>query len=233
MYDIPLTETSKLSFRLESLFKDCHHYLESNDEEMAITHFLQILYFLDRTDFKSKLIQAFINYTPQIKEEGIKKALDESVNYLQSFTKKLNHFFESNDFLNALKSQQIKMNMLFHLDLPLYAYWLQKKPAEKKGEIEAWLSLLAPTEKIITLLNQCMRSAVTFSETLEASSGYYEYVMSGEYSFANIKIESPTAVYPEVSTSKNRLYLYFYTPRSAERPIQYKEAVTFTLSLYR
>jgi cell division protein ZapD len=248
LYEYPINEITRLSLRLEHVFTQFDFHLEHPDywhHQAALDSLIDLFNLLDRPDFKNKIAQQFLMYRDFLKNE-LKENLEESkkeltitrlakteecIIYLEKSSGKLNQSLASIEFLMSLRSRFSKNNSVCNFDYPILHFWLHQPSKQREQDLTEWLSLLADVRQVIFLLNTLTRHSGVFN-TVYAESGYLEIAFPANINYQLVRVHIPCEIlaYPEMSVGRQRMSLHLYSMSLTERPVQFKENVTFEIT---
>ena len=248
LYEHPLHETVRVCLRLECLFAQVDNR-QSQDGYWAnratIATLVDLVNVLDRPDFKSKLCQRLINCKEKLSQHLNEEKVDQEklgpildqlarcIEFLNNTTNKLNQSLIDNEFFNGVRLRLSQTGGARNFDLPMYHYWLHLPEKKRKEDIVFWISRLADVQKSVALFLMLTRESAQFFPVL-ANNGYYENNLdtSIDYQLLRFYIDEHTSAFPDISVGRHRMSLHFYTlSNSDERPVQFKEDITFQLAL--
>lgn len=248
LYEHPMHETMRVCLRLECLFGQIDNRFVDKGywaHRSTIASIVDVVNVLDRPDFKAKLNKHLIQCkdglnqhlddekVDQQKLQQVLAELNQSIQYLQQTSGKLNHALEQDDFLNSIRLRLSKTGGARNFDLPRYHYWLHLSEDERDADIKQWLNNLTDIRAVLDLYLMLVRQS-TCPFSVVAENGYYEKMLdtSIDYQLLRMYVDTTTQAFPDISVGRHRMSLHFFTLNPDEqRPIQYKQDVNFKLAL--
>lgn len=244
-YEFPLNNRVRTFLRYEYLIKALNKTLEKQDDELkAIVILHQLLELTKCNDVKSELIQHMKRQKQQLKfyEESrqvdqkqlecVLEAHQKSIDDIDEFEMP-SRFYQNHHFLNLMKLRLSIPGGTCGFDVPQLQAWSSLPKTEKYETITRWKQ---PFDIIWLTLQACMQVMRKSKdpELATAEEGFYSHNLSPHqnYSLLRITIDGQNAIYPEVSSGKNRFTMYFFSINPLEKkPMQVKYDVPFTMVL--
>ena len=247
-YEQPLNERIRSFLRLEKLFNQYAFHLQHGsvwDHPIAIQSINDLIAFTTRSDIKLEALKELerqhiklerLAKRPQIDHAQLDALLDKQNNVitvLQANTGQLGHELQSVELLNAIRQKNSVPGCICDFDLPAYQYWLSRPEAERKQHLEEWF---APFEMLMTairLILDVLRQSTVDTEEI-ASSGFFQKSLDSNQvvQLLRIRVEDGATYFPEISAGKHRFSIRFLSNvMPQQRPEQYKDDITFKLSM--
>jgi cell division protein ZapD len=246
IHEHPLNEIIRVCLRLEQLFKQVDHQL--NDISIWGTRHLvgliiSILSILDRPDLKAKLakelniitanLQRFGN-SPEINADKLQQLifqLDSLAKGLINSSGKIGQRLRDIELLNHLRVQLSSAGGGCGFDIPIFHYWLHQPADARKNTILAWLEDFTQIKAIVVLMLKLVRHNAKIEEK-NAICGFHQELLDPQSTLRMIRIEINRHIkaYPEVSIGRHFLSVRFYSPEIENRPKQFTENLSFSIS---
>ena len=246
IYEQPLNERIRTFLRLEHLFKITNHHFNSQsewDNRAVVTHLLNIVDLLTRSDIKSDLIKELerhlatlnaLSLNPNVDQDRLANIIENIITILETIKKPAcqpGQNIKQDEFITSIKQRNIIPGGSCNFDLPNYYYWLNKSFEDRLNDINHWYSDLKIINDGLKLaLNMIRNSANPVFEL--APSGFFQKPIESNISCQLIRILLPveSKFYPEISGGKHRFTVRFMEqPSTKSRPVQTQDNVEFEL----
>lgn len=245
-YEQPLNERMRTFLRLEFLFNQVDHYLESmkqHDLRMSINSLIDIVDLIGRTDVKKEVIKELERHAGTLENlynrPGVDGARLESI--LADIRQTLGDLRESgnlpgqavrqDELIAVIKQRNNIPGGTCNFDLPSYYHWLNRNSSEHAEQFRHWQQDLASFKNGISLILHLVRNSTNPSlETAE--KGFFQMTLDSGVSCQMIRVLLPydSPCYPEISGGKHRFTIRFmHWPDTSKRPSQAGESVEFEL----
>ena len=244
-YDYPLNERIRTLLRLEDLFERTLHFVESDDPEshhVALVTLFDIFEVASRADLKFDLVQelerqrqtllSFRN-NPDISEEALSGALyeiEQASAALLAMQGKTGQYLRENEWLMSIKNRAGIPGGVCEFDLPAYHFWLNRDGAQRRSDLNGWVSPLLPIRDGLGIVLRLLRSSGR-PERQKAARGAFQQMLSGRTAqLIRLRVSKQQAVVPEISANKYALNIRFTVPDTDMRPKQSEADVDFELT---
>ena len=246
IYEQPLNELIRVCLRLEQLFQQIDHQITDTTDlgtRDVISAIMNVLHLLDRPDLKAKLAKELahhvtllsrLEHTPEIdqpKLHALLKQLDELSRHFIETSGKIAQNLRSIEMLNSLRLHLASPGGGCCFDIPVYHYWLNQPAEVRMSTLKSWLAEFTNVRLANQLVLQLAREGAK-SQPKSAQKGFHQELLDPQISLRLIRVTVPKtiAAYPEISLGRHFLSIRFFTPNINERPTQYPDDLTFTLS---
>lgn len=247
VFEHPLNERIRLFLRLERLFQriDHHARLPSQfDAQASIKLLIELADLTNRGDLKTDVMKEIERHSsvlrpllsdPEVDHGRLKELLDRQQKLLTAVYDsdgKLTSNIRNDELLNGIKQRVCVPGGGCDFDLPSYHQWLQQSAEQRLAQLHQWISPYTHVKEAISLCLEVMRLS-TNSQPVRAEQGYYDQMLDRDNPLQLLRIILSPGLncFPEVSAGKHRFTIRFFTLQdTAERPVQYKEDIDFSLS---
>jgi len=246
-YDYPFNERIRTFLRVEDLFAKVLHNIEGSHEyqhHCALLTLLQVLDIIDRSEFRSDLMQELgrqrvvmdaLQGNPAIAPQKLAEILNEidlATDALRSENSKLGQTLRTNEWLMSIKQRAGIPGGVCEFDVPSYHYWLSLGEDRRKQDLKIWLNPLVPMHNAIVIILRILRGSGSTTK-LVAANGTYLQMLGGSKPAQMLKIDIPAHLtcFPEVSANKYAINIRFNILDFTQKPQKYDEDVSFTLTL--
>lgn len=244
-YDYPLNERIRTLLRLEDLFDRCQHFVRADDPEshhVALVTLFDIFEVVSRADLKIDLVQELerqrqtllgFRNNPDISEEALNGALyeiEQASAALLAMQGKTGQHLRENEWLMSIKNRTGIPGGVCEFDLPSYHYWLNRDPAQRRGELEGWITPLLPLRDGLGIVLRLLRAS-GHPEQQCAQRGAFQLMLSGRTAqLIRLRVPRSQAAVPEISANKYALNIRFTVPDTEMRPRQTETDIYFELT---
>ncbi len=247
IYEQPLNERIRIFLRLEFLFADLDAML-ALDTEQANRHAIQtlglILTVFERSDLKQEIIKELdrlvmtltaMAHLPGVDTQALEdllQELDQSIDALHLNKAPIGQALRDDDFFYSIRQRATIPGGSCDFDLPAYHYWLRHRPdSARKQQLQQWSKEFDAVRSAIQITLKLIRGSTGFSSAT-APGGFYQHSLNRSQSNQMIRVQLPKAVpfFPEISGGKHRFTIRFMQFEMQQRPRQFTEDVTFSLS---
>ena len=173
-YEQPLNERVRNFLKVEYLFDQLAHYINSQsewDSRHALSLLLDIVDFLTRSDLKTELIKELERHSTTLKTLENSRGVD--LKRLVSVLEEINVYLVSlrdsnyqpgqslkqNDFITNIKQRNSIPGGSCSFDLPNFYCWLHKPFAKRYEQLREWQDDLQLINKSIKLSLQMIRNS--------------------------------------------------------------------------
>jgi cell division protein ZapD len=248
VFELPLNDHTRICLRLEQLFYQVKHNIDSPTETgsyLALTALLKILDVTDRPDLKSKVTQALTQHFTQLNQlenstkvnqvrlKNLLEDLNRYITCLHANRARIGDTLRTNEFLNQIRLQLGSPGGICPYKTPAYLFWLKKPSFERVKDLKGWVAELQELSSMIHLLLKLTRDSA-ISQKVSAEKGFYQQNLDSNLPCQLIRVLMPlqAGLYPEISAGKHRLTIRFLTPNFHEtgRSTQTQANVVFELS---
>ncbi len=245
-YEQPLSERVRTFLRLEHLFCQTDYTLRGFsvwDSRSTLLSLIATLEILNRSDFKSELLQeldkqsgklAALQNVPGVDNQQLERVLDElkeSEQALHQLNGLIGQSVRDHELITSLRQRASIPGGDCPIDLPTLHLWLQQSPEQRIEQLEKWNNTLSIVRKPIALLLGMIREASNPVAML-APEGFYQQSLDSNIPVQLIRVglDSSLPYFAEISVGKHRLTIRFLEPQAGRRPLQAQEAVEFDLT---
>ena len=246
-YEQPLSERVRTFLRLEHLFCQTDYTLRGFsvwDSRSTLLSLIDTLEILNRTDFKSELLQELdrqssklsaLQNAPGVDSQQLDRVLDElneSEQALHQLSGTIGQSIRDHDLIASLRQRAAIPGGDCPIDLPTLHLWLQQAPEQRIEQLEKWNNALSIVRKPIALLLGMIREASNPVAML-ATEGFYQQNLDSNIpvQLIRISVDASLPYFAEISVGKHRLTIRFLEPQEGRRPLQAQEAVDFDLTI--
>jgi cell division protein ZapD len=244
-YEYPLNERIRILLRLEDLFQRSTHFCRGDaagDHHGALLTLFEILEVASRTDLKVDLCQELerqrqilvsFHNNPEISEDilsGTLYEIEQAASGLLAMTGKIGQYLRDNEWLMSIRSRAAIPGGASRFDLPSYHFWLNRDPAARRGDLEAWKKPMTPIQAGLDIVLRLLRASGQ-PEMVSARNGIFQMPMTGRTSqMARIRVSMQEAVVPEISANKSAFNVRFMLPETIARPRLAERDLNFELT---
>jgi cell division protein ZapD len=246
-YEQPLNERTRTFMRLEYLFRQAGHHLDSDtewDSRATMNCILEIVDIFGNTNLKSEVIKELDRHSSNLKRLDQNPAVDRS--QLATLLDRINTRIEgmhcidgqiaselkSSEFLTSIRQRSAIPGGTCDFDLPAFHYWLQQAPEQRKQDLVRWLGSFDSIGQSIQLILSMTRDSTPLKSAL-AERGVYQRTLDSSLPCQLIRIALPgnLPIFAELSGGRHRFtarFLQFST--AEERARQTDQDVEFKLA---
>ncbi len=246
-YEQPLNERTRTFLRLEYLFRQAGHHLDSDtewDSRATMNCILEIVDIFGNTNLKSEVIKELERHSSNLKRLDQNPAVDRS--QLATLLDRINTRIEgmhcidgqiaselkSSEFLTSIRQRSAIPGGTCDFDLPAFHYWLQQAPEQRKQDLVRWLGSFDSIGQSIQLILSMTRDSTPLKPAL-AQRGVYQRTLDSSLPCQLIRIALPGDLpfFAELSGGRHRFtarFLQFST--AEERARQTDQDVEFELA---
>ncbi len=245
-FEHPLNERVRTFLRLEHLFKKVAHFLPQDDpwaSRAAVEALLDIAAITARADVKTELIKELdrntttlnrIRRQPGVDLDTLGKVLADlqgAATALQNLNGQIGHVVREDEFLKSVAQRNSIPGGTCSFDLPQYHHWLTQPGEIRQQQFVPWMEGLHPVSSAIELVLSLARGSAT-PRKVTASEGFFQESLDAQApaQMVRVTLNGGQSLYPEISGHKNRFSIRFMSPGEAERPVQFRANVAFTLT---
>lgn len=225
LYEYPFNERIRTYLRLEHL----HHRLAQLiprdhplDHHYALACMFEIIDVAARADLKSDVLkdlerqkQGFIQFrgNPSIAEaalEGVIGQLEADFSALNAQAGKAGTALSENEWLTNLRSRMSIPAGTCGFDLPAYLAWQHRPAAERRAQLIAWASTLAPMADSVDLLMRLLRESGTSQKVFAEKGVYQQPLPQGKtFQLLRMRIDPDLGLIPEISGNRLMVSIRF------------------------
>lgn len=245
IYEQPVNEQVRVCLRLERLFQQTESTLHGQtlwESRATVSSLLDILYVLDRPDLKTKLTKELCRYiasfskleqSPNVDNEKLSTLLTElehANQLLQQLPGKLAQHLRENELLNNIRQYSLNPGGACNFEIPVYQHWLEQDPNDRIHDLKMWLESIKPIKMTIGLLMRLIRES-TSHQHMVAQRGFYQTIWDANTAcqLVQVLVSRQQTLYPVISVSRHGIFIRFFIPNNASRPIQAVEDVSFKM----
>jgi len=225
LYEFPLCEKVRNYLRLEQLFtqlKEAQPTQKSQSESQYLYFFeafFKLIDMVDRSDLRTDFVRdidaherKLVHWSqhPNINSEALETAL-QNLHRLGSElkkNKKLGASLRDERFLSNIRQRFSIPGGVTSFDLPSLFCWLKQPEANKKADIDKWMTQLSLVDQSLSMLLSFLREKTGF-QTIVSKSGFYQGTVEDKVELVRIQCTRADGIYPVVSGSRNRYGVKF------------------------
>jgi dephospho-CoA kinase len=224
-YEQPLNERIRTFLRFETLFLRMASHVSGDspaDAHGAITTLAEISNLISRGDFKSEVIKELERQHASVKRHGDMPGVDqeklgnllarqsELLGGLHDSQEQLGYHLRSDSLFNNVRQRLNIPGGTCDFDLPVYAYWLSRPPAERAKTLDGWLKPFEAVAQAIILCLETIRNS-TDPAPHRARKGYYDQALDtgSDIQIIRVLLDKSLNVDPTISAGKHRFNIRF------------------------
>ncbi|MCK5924421.1 MAG: cell division protein ZapD, partial [Methylococcales bacterium] len=246
-YEFPLNERIRVFMRLEQLFIELKHFLESEtvlDKRVVMKTLLDISMIFNRNNIKSELFKeserllTVLNVAPKDfnsdnfnVEDSIKKLTDFK-DMLHSYHEKIGATLAKNHLFQSFAQRSMIPGGTYSFDLPSYHYWLLQAEKTRLDELHEWVKPFLDMYDAIDLVLSLIRIKGAKKQEI-AEKGFFQLTLKdqGICQLLQIQVPQNAHCFAEISGGRHRFTVRFMQAAlKEERPTQTKKDVEFALT---
>lgn len=246
-FEHPLNERIRKFLRLEFLLAQARHHLHGHtawEARATITHLLEILDALGRSDIKSELIAELDRQRQHLERLRLREGVDQAqlnglIQQLQQLLDRLHGFsgqpgqaLRHHELFMAYRQRASMPGGTAPFDLPALHCWLQQPHEKRQLQMESWLGQFQLLSECVETHNRLVRETARRTQEV-AHQGCFEQILDPErpYQLLRISLTSDGVVFPEISAGRHRLTIRFlHQVNLSERAIPFRDNVSFRLA---
>ncbi len=218
LYEDPFGESIRTTLRLEHLFDRLGALMWREapvDHHFALATLFEIMDVAARADLKSDLLREldrhkhqFMGYrgNPAIQESALDEVLGriELVQHaLNQASGKAGQALASNEWLMGIRSRISIPGGTCEFDLPSYFAWQHEPAAKRQGDMQQWVSTLAPFAEAVRLVLGLLRDGGS-PHMVAAPCGQYQQNLKDTrgYHLLRLRIDPTLGLVPEISANR-------------------------------
>lgn len=247
LYEYPFNERIRTYLRLEHLFRRLGVLIAREhplDHHFALTTIFEVMDVAARADLKSDVMKDLekqrilldgYRSNPSISLEALDsvvRQLDASFSALNAQAGKAGQSLTENEWLMAIRSRVGIPGGTCGFDLPAYAAWQHRAPAERQQALTAWASTLAPLAEAVFLLLQLLRDSGV-PQKMVAERGQLQQTLPQGRSFQllRLRIDPALEVVPEISGNRLMVSVRLMREQPGEHATACTQDTSFELTL--
>jgi cell division protein ZapD len=250
LYEYPFNEGIRTMLRLEHLFDRLGQLVARDatvDHHFALVTIFEIVDVASRADLKSDLLKELDKHRGQYQglrgHPGVSEAaldevvtrIDEAFDGLNQLQGKAGQELASNDWLMSIRSRVNIPGGTCEFDLPAYYAWQQHPPAQRRADLQGWMSTLMPFAKALHVLLGLLRDSGT-PQRLMANAGQFQQSLqtlpAGKTpQLMRVRIAPDTGLVPEISGHRLMVSIRFMRPDAEGRLRNAASDTPFELAL--
>ncbi len=246
-YEQPLNERVRTLLRLEFLFRQLDHALQSSsvwDSRTALQGLFAILNLTGRNELKSELLKELDRHSASLNRlrqtEGVDigtlgtvlEELNRVTTQIHGLDNLAQEAVRQNEFLNTVRQRSSIPGGTCTFDLPALNHWLLADDSLRSRHLQDWLSPFRPLQAGARIILQLIRASATASQEI-AHQGFFQKTLDSAAPSQMVRVILPLAlgVFPEVSGGKHRFSICFMAqPDPNKRPVSSPEDIHFQLT---
>jgi cell division protein ZapD len=250
LYEYPFNEGIRTMLRLEHLFDRLGQLVAREapvDHHFALVTLFEIMDVASRADLKSDVLKELERHRAQLQtyrgHPGISEAaldtvtarIDHAYSGLNALQGKAGQALSSNDWLMSIRSRIGIPGGTCEFDLPAYYAWQQHPAAQRRTDLNGWLSTLLPLAEALQVLLGLLRDS-GIPQRMVALAGQYQQTLQNlpagkTYQLLRVRIAPNTGLVPEISGHRLMVSIRFMRPDADGRLRNSGEDTAFELSL--
>jgi cell division protein ZapD len=244
-YEFPLNERIRTLLRMESLYERLRFFVERDERLEHHAALLTLFEFLEvagRADVKSEVIQELerqrqslsaLRSNPAISERALSEVLDDidrAVQGMQQSSGKTGQELRENEWLMGIKQRAAIPGGVCEFDLPSYHHWLHQPAADRRRDLESWITPFLPLQQGVGIILRILRDSGRTGQQL-AAQGVYQQMMGGRLAqLLRLRVDDAYDCVPEVSANKYALNIRFTVGGGQQRPRVSQTDIPFELT---
>ncbi len=246
VYEHPLNERIRTLLRLEHLGRRLRAALAGRDpwaSRRALDAVVDLVEVLARPELRAELIKelerqqgvlARLLNAPgvdTVRLDAVLARLEETRSLLHGETGPLGQSVREQELVSALAQRGSLVGGACDFELPLLHHWLQQPDDDRHARLAAWARDLEPGPRAAALILDILRGSGD-PVSCTAAGGFYQQALDSSVPYQLLRVEVPAGLtcYAEISAGRHRFTVRFMQPRPAERALQTREDVPFTLT---
>ncbi|MBB1089746.1 cell division protein ZapD [Rhodopseudomonas palustris] len=244
-FEHPLNERIRTFLRLEHLCEKIEYFRPQPSHwatRAAIESLLDLVTVTSRSDIKNELIRELDRNLVTLQRVRRQPSidltvLDTIVTQLETASKNLSQIngqiatlAREDEFLKAIAQRNSIPGGACSFDLPHYHHLLMKSQVVRMQLLERWSTDLTPVNDAIRLVLSLARTSAMPREE-KAIQGFFQETLdpAAPAQLVRIGLDADLPYFPEISGHRNRFSIRFLTAEDAQRPIQTRDDISFTL----
>lgn len=248
IYEFPLNERIRVFIRLEQLFHQFKHHLNSEhiaDKRAAMSVLLDIIAIFKRNDLKSEILKELerqagvLSKIAQNQANGIDtQKLQELLMQLRTTSQRIyastgkigNHLID-NDLFQSISQRSTIPGGTCSFDLPEFHFWLLHNEERYLNDIHSWSAPFVEIGEAIDFALGFIRNS-SFVNREIAPAGFFQITLDTNLSnqLLRVCLEPEQPYFVEISGGKHRCTIRFMLPSQGnQRAMQCTDDVVFTL----
>jgi cell division protein ZapD len=247
-FEQPLTERMRTFLRIQFLYEQTlFHVEEPNDfgSRAAVSALLEILTILGRGDVRTDVIKELERHASllgryrsqpgvdSVRLTGLIDSVQDLRGQLAEAGPHLVNPLKECDFLNTIRHRSAIPGGTCMFDLPDYGYWLHLPAAERRRQLDDWMSRIRPICEAVAEVLWLTREANEPTEQV-ASGGLFQHSFdrTEQVSLVRVLMPANSGLFPEISAGQHRFTVRFVRWRGVDaRPAQINQDVRFQLAI--
>lgn len=247
IYEFPLNERIRVFIRLEQLFHQFKHHLNSEhfaDKRAAISVLLDIIAIFKRNDLKSEILkelerQAGILSKIAQNHDGVDTQklqelllqLRETSQKIYATTGKIGNHLIDNDLFQSISQRSSIPGGTCSFDLPEFHFWLLHNEEQYFEDMQNWSAPFVEIGEAIDLALGFIRDSSFVNHEI-APAGFFQITLDTNLpnQLLRVCLEQAQPYFVEISGGKHRCSIRFMSPSQGhQRAVQCAEDVSFTV----
>lgn len=248
-YEFPLNERIRIFIRLEQLFQQFNHHLQSVsvfDKRAAISVLFDIVAIFKRNDLKSEVLKELdrhanvlsklaTNQNENVNTQKIQELLtqlNEMSQKLYAKTGKIGNHIADSDLFQSIAQRSTIPGGTCSFDLPEFHFWLMQEEATSFEDLITWSRPFMDIFEAIAVILEFIRNSQITTEEI-APSGFFQITLDSNlpHQLFSVEVEKTQPYFVEISGGKHRCTIRFMHPsHDNQRPRQCTENVPFILT---
>jgi len=236
-YEQPLNERTRTFMRLEYLFRQASHHLESGsewDSRATLNCILEIVDIFGNTNLKSEVIKELERHSANLKRLGQNPAVDREqlarllekinghIDNMHDINGQIASELKSSEFLTSIRQRNAIPGGTCDFDLPAYHYWLQQPAQIRNRDLLRWLENFNAIGQSIQMILSMTRDSTPLQPAL-ANHGLYQRTLDPSMPCQLIRIALPAGLpyFAELSGGRHRFtarFLHYSAAEERARP---------------
>ena len=218
LYEYPFNERIRTYLRLEHLFLRLTELVSRDqalDHHYALTTLFEIMDVGARADLKSDVLKDLDKQkhildsyrgNPAIAEgvlDAVINKLSSCFQVLSSLQGKAGQSLTENDWLMSIRSRVGIPGGTCEFDLPAYYAWQHHTGAQRRADLQRWVSTLAPLADSIQVLLKLLRDSGAPQKVIANAGQFQQNLPQGRtFQLLRLALDSSLALIPEISGNR-------------------------------
>ncbi len=247
LYEYPFNERIRTYLRLEHLFRRLGLLVSRDhplDHHFALTTIFEVMDVAARADLKSDVMKDLEKQKHLL--DGYRGNPSISLDALDSIVRQLDGCFAAvnaqsgkagqalteNEWLMAIRSRVGIPGGTCGFDLPAYAAWQHRPPAERQQSLGDWASTLAPLAESVFLLLKLLRDAGVPQKVVAERGQLQQTLPQGRtFQLLRLRIDPTLELVPEISGNRLMVSVRLVHQQPGEHTSACTQDVSFELTL--
>ena len=247
LYEYPFNERIRTYLRLEHLFRRLGELVPADSpllHHYALVTIFEIMDVAARADLKADVLRdldkhknTFNSYrgNPAISEtvlDQVVHKLESNFNTLNTVPGKAGQALTENEWLMSIRSRAGIPGGTCEFDLPAYFEWQNRRPPDRRADLQRWSATLAPLAESIYLLLKLLRDADVPYKVIAANGQFQQTLPQGRsFQLLRLRIDPKLGLIPEISGNRLMVSVRLMRHEADDRLHQSTAEAPFELTL--